>query len=216
MGQSQYWTAMVHLWFINFPFVSPDFFLARIPSDEQALLVWPPLLVGTLVGTALLITLPLGAAVWWITLFISRWAARMEVLMQLHYHSPLHPSVPQPIYHPIFYRIKDRTGHPPHAAEVPHDDIVEWETRFLRCSYAMVSLQNAFANSATDVQFLDHYSYSSLSYFLLVKPLLVLLSTIALWVLFLVSAVLVFTIPIYLRAARRWGSWQAGVAMGNL
>lgn len=79
---------MWHLWFINFPFVScrstadvgdvlrgPLLTLAHV----QALLVWPPLLVGTLVGTALLITLPIGAVVWWLTLFIARSAARFEV-----------------------------------------------------------------------------------------------------------------------------------------
>lgn len=48
-------------------------------TDQQALLVWPWLVIGTLVGTALLITLPIGAAVWWITLFLSRSAARLEV-----------------------------------------------------------------------------------------------------------------------------------------
>lgn len=41
--------------------------------------MWPPLLVGTLAGTALLITLPIGAAVWWLTLIIARSAARLEV-----------------------------------------------------------------------------------------------------------------------------------------
>lgn len=46
---------------------------------RQALLVWPFLLVGTLVGTALLITLPLGVAVWWLTLIIARSAAKLEV-----------------------------------------------------------------------------------------------------------------------------------------
>lgn len=45
----------------------------------KALLVWPFLVVGTVAGTALLITLPLGAAVWWLTLILARSAARLEV-----------------------------------------------------------------------------------------------------------------------------------------
>jgi hypothetical protein len=45
----------------------------------KALAIWPWLVIGTLVGTALLITLPIGAAIWWITLFLSRSSARLEV-----------------------------------------------------------------------------------------------------------------------------------------
>lgn len=41
--------------------------------------MWPFLLVGTLAGTALLITLPLGVIVWWLTLILARSAARLEV-----------------------------------------------------------------------------------------------------------------------------------------
>jgi hypothetical protein len=48
-------------------------------ANQKALLIWPWLVVGTLVGTALLITLPIGAAIWWITLFLSRSSARLEV-----------------------------------------------------------------------------------------------------------------------------------------
>jgi hypothetical protein len=44
----------------------------------------------------------------------------------------------------------------------------------------------------------------------------VLFSTIALWALFPVAVALVFTLPMYLRAARRWGRWQAEVALENL
>lgn len=58
--------------------------------------------------------------------------------MQLRYHSPLGPGVNEPIYHPIFYRVKERPPGSPISpmSEFPPD--IEWETRFVKCSYAMV------------------------------------------------------------------------------
>ncbi|CAD6591338.1 MAG: hypothetical protein TREMPRED_006073, partial [Tremellales sp. Tagirdzhanova-0007] len=150
VGDGNYWKAMVHLCFINFPF---------------ALLVWPPLVAGTLAGTALLITLPIGAAIWWLVLIISRSAAHFETFIQVKYHSPLEQRLLPPIYHPIFHRIKDRSNLPSPISEVAEMPEIQWEKRFIKCSYAMFS---------------DHYSYSALQYFLLVKPLIVLFSTILL------------------------------------
>jgi hypothetical protein len=62
--------------------------------------------------------------------------------MQLKYHSPLGPSTPEPTYHPIFYRVKERLPGSPISpmSEFPPD--IEWETRFVKCSYAMVSSSN--------------------------------------------------------------------------
>jgi hypothetical protein len=62
--------------------------------------------------------------------------------MQLKYHSPLGPSAPEPTYHPIFYRVKERLPGSPISpmSEFPPD--IEWETRFVKCSYAMVSNLN--------------------------------------------------------------------------
>ena len=59
--------------------------------------------------------------------------------MQLKYHSPLGLSAPEPTYHPIFYRVKERLPGSPISpmSEFPPD--IEWETRFVKCSYAMVS-----------------------------------------------------------------------------
>ncbi|RXK38006.1 hypothetical protein M231_04675 [Tremella mesenterica] len=196
MGRGMYWRAVGHLVFLNFPF---------------ALFVWPFLVAGTLAGTALLITLPIGAAVWWLTLFISRSAARLEMIMQLHHHSPLDETSPTPTYHPIFYRIKERStpASPvsPRAPTSPRDvgseDPMEvvWEEGFMKCSYAMFS---------------DHYSYSALTYFLLIKPLITLFSTIIILAMLPISFALIFLIPVYLRAMRRWGRWQASVAVENL
>ena len=58
--------------------------------------------------------------------------------MQLRYHSPLRPDAPEPFYHPIFYRVKERLPGSPISpmSEFPPD--IEWETRFVKCSYAMV------------------------------------------------------------------------------
>lgn len=78
-SRKAYWNAALHLILLNFPFVSSANTRNGAGADCQALLIWPWLVVGTLVGTALLITLPIGAAVWWITLFLSRSSARLEV-----------------------------------------------------------------------------------------------------------------------------------------
>ncbi|WVF68876.1 hypothetical protein IAT40_003649 [Kwoniella sp. CBS 6097] len=238
LGRRVYWRALLHLVLLNFPF---------------ALFVWPFLVAGTLAGTALLITLPIGAAVWWLTLFISRSAARLETIMQLHHHSPLSASTPAPTYHPIFYRLVPRSPmnsplptpsiyqslpHPPlhpysqtlnlppsppespsalesasissplYEPNSPSQSIavgmgtgMVWEKRFMKCSYAM---------------FLDHYSYSALSYFLLIKPLITLFSTIVIIVLLPIGFGTIVLLPVYLRLLRRWGRWQAEVAIENL
>lgn len=64
--------------------------------------------------------------------------------------------------------------------------------------------------------FLDHYSYSSLSYFLLIKPVITLFSTIVIVVVLLLGGATVVGLPMALRAVKRWGKWQAEVAMENL
>jgi len=87
----KYWKAVLHLVLLNFPF---------------ALLVWIILFLGVLVGSTLLLTLPLGtsifslvsyqatkntelmcagALVWWITLIASRFFANVEV--RSHYET---------------------------------------------------------------------------------------------------------------------------------
>ncbi|WOO84787.1 uncharacterized protein LOC62_06G008299 [Vanrija pseudolonga] len=162
VGQSAAWKALFHTLVINFPW---------------ALALWPPLLVGTLVGTALLITLPIGAVFWWLTLVLARWAARVELRMQAYFHGV--GRVPR---RPIFHRDGDDAG-------------------FLKLSWAMLS---------------DYYSYSALSYFLLIKPLVVLPSFIALVALFPIALALFPLLPVFLRANRRFGKWQARVALENL
>lgn len=83
LSQKRYWKSLFHLLVLNFPF---------------ALAAWLSLFVGVLVGTSLLLTLPLGkhefpppwtamsddtlyvgALVWWITLILSRSFTNFEV-----------------------------------------------------------------------------------------------------------------------------------------
>lgn len=53
-------------------------------------------------------------------------------------------------------------------------------------------------------------------YFLLIKPLVVFFPTVALIALFPVCLVLFPLLPVYLRVARRYGLWQARVALDNV
>lgn len=68
-----------------------------------------------------------------------RLVADIQTIMQLRYHSPLNPSVVEPSYHPIFYRVKERSN--PSSPISPMSEFppeIQWETRFVKCSYAMV------------------------------------------------------------------------------
>lgn len=122
-----HWAALFHLVVINLPFVSVLVSVGiTANAASQAILLWPILVVGTVTGTILLITLPLGALVWFITLILARSACRLEVRlllifstftnpslqlkMQLYFHSPLRSSIPRPVYFPIFRRIKLAEG----------------------------------------------------------------------------------------------------------
>lgn len=91
--------------------------------------MWPLLLVGSLVGTVLLITLPIGVVVWWLTLIIARWAAREEIKLQKGYHLGSDYNV-----HPraVFYRLRE-------VQVQDGEDIFVWDTRFFKCSWDMVS-----------------------------------------------------------------------------
>jgi hypothetical protein len=150
--------------------------------------------------------------------------------MQIHFH---HPHLEEPHLHrPIFYRLKERSL-PPSPISVGRSGDLEaadiedvWEKRFIKCSYAMVNRTFLILETfwrycehpevSADRQFLDHYSYSALSYFLLIKAVITLFSTIAVLALLPISLTGIITLPIYLRGMRRWGRWQAGIALENL
>lgn len=129
VGSKAYWRPLLHLITMNLPF---------------NLLVWPPLLVGTLAGTVLLVTLPIGAVLWWLTLIIARWAAQEELKMQNRFHG-----VAGPRPRPIFHRIREVRLVPPTTGRREGGEAlgggggegeveVVWDTRFLNNSWAMV------------------------------------------------------------------------------
>ncbi|KAG7098100.1 hypothetical protein E1B28_000074 [Marasmius oreades] len=192
-----YYHAFIHLAVINFPF---------------ALLAWIYLFVFTLTGTALLITLPIGALLCFLNAIGARTFARGELYLQTKFHKPslhLYPALnsdsPYPHPYPLFIRLR-----PPTAAEIEsglasRGDLLP-ENSFYRNSYAM---------------FADPTTYQSLFYFLVIKPaitlglsLLIVIVFVPMIVLGLVTGGL--TVPPAMRAVRRLGRWQAGVAIDGL
>ncbi|KAF8577932.1 hypothetical protein K439DRAFT_518562 [Ramaria rubella] len=187
MGQKRYYAALFHLLFVNFPY---------------ELGVWIYLFVGTLSGTTLLITLPLGLIICFLDLLGARVLARGEIALQTRFHGPLSIFPPNPP-HPIFSRMRAYTpdeggAHLEHGRNLPSSVP---ETSFLRLSFLM---------------FRDPTSYQALFYFLVIKPGLTLLITIALIVLVPPAFILLLPAPAVLRAVRRVGIWQAEVAIDAL
>jgi hypothetical protein len=179
---------LLHLMVINFPF---------------ALAVWIYLFVGTLVGTTLLLTLPLGAVVWWLTLIGSRTFANTELYLQSKFHSPLPTRTLRPP-RPIFKRLRSTTS--PETTSSTHledgeTQTLEYETSFLRNTYAM---------------FLDPTSYQPIFYFLVIKASITLVLTPLLLAIVPVSFILVLPAPAILRIVRLIGLWQARVAFDGL
>jgi len=180
----------------------------------MTVLVWPFLVAGTLAGTALLVVLPLGALVWLLTLLLSRSVSRLEIAMQTYFHGPLSPMIARPVYHPIFQRIK--TVSSPHGGiravvDVPPEGVsgsperaepeVVWEKNVFKNAWAM---------------FCDHLSYQGLSYLILTKAIITLLSSIVIVVIFPISVALILPLPGTLELIRRFGRWQAAVAVEAL
>ncbi|KAG2154347.1 uncharacterized protein EDB93DRAFT_1131688 [Suillus bovinus] len=176
MTRRAYHAAVFHLLVINFPY---------------ALLAWVYLFVFTLVGTTLLIALPLGALLCFLNLLGARAFARGELGLQTTFHGPLAYPTPYPPL-PIFQRVRSsgvESGSPYH------------ESSFYKNTIAM---------------FTDWTSYQALFYFLVIKPSITLLLTIPLVVVVPVSYVLVFPAPMVLRIVRKLGIWQANVAVEGL
>ncbi|KAH8920395.1 hypothetical protein BT69DRAFT_1336482 [Atractiella rhizophila] len=174
-----------------------------------ALLAWVFAFVGTVLGTTLLLTLPLGVCVWWVTLVGVRAGGRAELLIQYTFNPPSNPSPPPPP-RPIFHR----------------------DSRSLRMQHASLLLETG-SEGDSDVSlpasrspfiaesyllFTDPYSFRCLLYFLIPKACIAL----SLFILFLVltAAVGIGTLglgmPLVLRWARRAGGWQRRVALDML
>ncbi|KZP26494.1 TPR-like protein [Athelia psychrophila] len=165
-----------------------------------ALAAWIYLFVFTLTGTTLMIVLPLGALLCFLDLLGGRAFARGELALQTTFHRPP-PSCPVPYPpRPIFTRPR---AHTPADANIESGagTLGAYEGSFYKNAYAM---------------FADPTSYQALFYFLVIKPPIVLILLLALLVLAPVCIVLVLPAPAFLRAVRRVGAWQAGVAVEGL
>ncbi|KAI0314190.1 hypothetical protein OF83DRAFT_1174969 [Amylostereum chailletii] len=175
-----YWSPLLHLLVFNFPY---------------ALLAAVYLFVFTLVGTTLLVALPLGAVLCFFDLLGARTLARGEVRLQSTFHGPLAYELEEPLP-PIFTRVRARS-----AGEVEAGSAPQTERSFYRNTYAM---------------FTDPLSYQALFYFLVIKPSITLLLSLLLLVMVPVALVLVVPAPGMLRFVRRVGIWQANVALEGL
>ncbi|KAF5346317.1 hypothetical protein D9758_011531 [Tetrapyrgos nigripes] len=191
LTRKPYYMSLFHLLMVNFPY---------------ALAAWVYLFVFTLTGTVLLMALPLGAVLCFFNLIGARAFARGELYLQTKFHSPLPYPPPYPP-RPIFSRLRPRA---PTASEIEaghshgrnnHSEEFELETSFYKNTYAM---------------FTDPTSYQALFYFLVIKPAITLIFSLLLIVLVIPALVLVVTAPPALRAVRRLGVWQAGVAVEGL
>lgn len=74
--------------------------------------------------------------------------------------------------------------------------------------------KNVFKNAWA--MFCDHLSYQGLTYLVLTKAIVTLLSTIVIVIIVPVSAALIFPLPGVLEIIRRFGRWQAGLAIEAL
>jgi hypothetical protein len=164
-----------------------------------ALAAWVYLFVFTLTGTALLMALPLGAVLCFLDLLGARTFSRGELALQTRFHGPLAYPPPFPP-RPIFTRLRSH-GAAPSEVESGNSQTPVYETSFYKNTYAM---------------FTDATSYQALFYFLVIKPSITLALTALLLVAVPVAFVLVLPAPAMLRAVRRIGIWQAGVAVEGL
>ena len=162
VGDGSCWKAILHLWFINFPFVSVFPNAHCFAADSPGVIGmattgrWDPCWNGPAHYSspwcrsmvAHLVYIPFCRSTRGMyTSPTLTFLAPLELIfvqtaMQLYYHSPLDPSIPLSMPHPIFYRIKERSipNSPisPASESAPDVEIV-WEKRFMKCSYAMVS-----------------------------------------------------------------------------
>lgn len=180
-----YYSAIFHLLFINFPF---------------ELFAWIYLFVGTLTGTTLLITLPLGVILCFLDLLGARALARGEIFLQTVFHGPLSISPPNPP-NPIFSRKRALAESTSDIESPGADRELVAETSFLKLAYLM---------------FTDPTSYQALFYFLVIKPGITLLILIGILTLLPPAIILVIPAPAVLRAIRRVGIWQAEIAIDAL
>ncbi|KAI0298995.1 hypothetical protein B0F90DRAFT_1810746 [Multifurca ochricompacta] len=180
ISRRAYWSALLHLLFFNFPY---------------ALLAWVYLFVFTLLGTILLVALPLGAVLCFFDLLGARALACGEVALQSTFHGPLAYPLDDHVY-PIFTRLRMPT-----PEEVEAGLRSRHERSFYRNSFSM---------------FTDPTSYQALFYFLVIKPGITILLSVLVIVLVPISLLLIIPTPAMLRLVRKLGIWQANVAVEGL
>ncbi|KAF8262602.1 hypothetical protein EI94DRAFT_1773149 [Lactarius quietus] len=180
IGRRAYWSSLLHLLAFNFFY---------------ALLAWIYLFVFTLLGTILLVALPLGAVLCFFDLLGARLLARGEIALQSTFHGPLAYSLHDYEF-PIFTRLRMPTPEEVEAGQGIRD-----ERSFYRNSFSM---------------FTDPTSYQALFYFLVIKPGITILLSLLVIIVVPISLLLVVPAPAMLRLIRRLGIWQANVAVEGL
>ncbi|PPQ81423.1 hypothetical protein CVT25_015927 [Psilocybe cyanescens] len=173
-------------------------FHLTVVNFPYGLVAWIYLFVFTVTGTTLLVALPLGAVLCFFDLLGARAFSRGELALQTRFHAPLIHTPPYPP-RPIFTRYREPTSI---EVEMGHtrQGLVR-ENSFYKNTYAM---------------FTDPTSYQALFYFLVIKPAITLLISIAIIAIGIPAIILVLPAPAMLRAVRKVGIWQANVAVDGL
>ncbi|KAF9050543.1 hypothetical protein BJ165DRAFT_1458594 [Panaeolus papilionaceus] len=198
LKKASYYRPLLHLAAINFPY---------------ALAAWIYLVVFTVVGTTLLVALPLGALLCFFNLIGARLFSRGELALQARFHPSLALVSPYPP-RPIFTRWREATDDEVEAGQGGSTPQRLGLGIQRRNGIHMVKEKSFYKNSYA--MFTDPTSYQALFYFIVIKPAITLLITLFIIVLVIPSFVLVVPAPAMLRAVRRIGVWQAGVAIEGL
>ncbi|KIY67341.1 hypothetical protein CYLTODRAFT_422601 [Cylindrobasidium torrendii FP15055 ss-10] len=186
LTKSLYWSSLAHLMLVNFPI---------------ALFSCLFCFIFTLLGTTLLMVLPLGLLTSFIALFGARILARFELYLQITFHFPHAVLRRRPV---MFTRRRSSSSTPDETAPLlmrEEHHLVQDEQSFYKNSYAM---------------FTDPSSYLFLFYFIVIKPPVVLGTLLLTLVLILPLIVTGVGAPVGLRLARRLGMWQARIAVDGL
>ncbi|KXN87700.1 hypothetical protein AN958_08269 [Leucoagaricus sp. SymC.cos] len=203
LARKAYYSSFLHLTLINFPYALAAWIYLFVFTVVSLPLSSIPLsleyLISLQTGTTLLMALPLGAVLCFFNLLGARAFSRGELSIQYRFHYPLSYPPPYPP-RPIFTRYREPTLSEIESGRASSRGFVR-ETSFYKNTYAM---------------FTDSTSYQALFYFLVIKPAITLLLTIAIWVFAVPLMLFVLPAPAVLRAVRRLGIWQANVAVEGL
>ncbi|KAF8995738.1 hypothetical protein BDZ89DRAFT_1084595 [Hymenopellis radicata] len=192
-----YYMSLVHLLLVNFP---------------MALIAWVSLFVLTLLGTTLLMVLPLGLLLCFIDLLFARLLSRFELHLQTKFHFPAASLRRKP---PIFVRPRAQPADEETPLVQPHSNTPNLTSPHLPPVHNVLLDETSFYKN-TYAMFSDPTSYHALFYFLVIKPPITLLFSLFLVVIIVPLLVVIVTAPAALRLVRRMGVWQAAVAVEGL